>query len=329
MSVDVLSTLEKTRGYGSVHNVPNLPLGFTDVFDSYLVEANGIRQHAVIGGSGRPLLLLGGWPQNWFTWRQLMLPLAESFTVIAVDPRGVGLSDKALKGYDSTNLAKDMAEMMSALGYETFAMVGHDIGASTGYAVAADYPERVERIALGEMIMPGVSPSPELIPDDRRLSDFLWHFNFNRTVGVNEDLVRGREDIYIGHQFDTKAGSPDAVPDYAREFYIESVRRDPEALRSSFEYYRAIDECIPQNRARMADKVSVPMLTFAGSLACADGVELELRLVADNIVESIMIECGHYVMDENPEPLLLALKEFFAPYRASAEAGRLARAIAD
>ncbi|RFA06585.1 alpha/beta hydrolase [Subtercola boreus] len=319
----MLDSLEKAKGYGSVHNSPNLPLGFTDVFESYLVEANGIRQHAIIGGSGRPLLLLGGWPQNWYAWRLLMLPLAESFTVIAVDQRGVGLSEKALSGYDSTSLAKDMADLMSALGYETFAMVGHDIGASTGYAVAADYPDRVERIALGEMIMPGVSASPELIPDDRRLSDFLWHFNFNRTLAVNEQLVRGREDIYIGHQFDTKAGSPDAVPEHAREFYIESVRRDPEALRCSFDYYRAIDDCIPQNRARMKTKISVPMLTFAGSLACGDGVELELRLVADNITESIMIECGHYVMDENPEPLLKALISFFAPYAAGDDTKRL------
>lgn len=300
--------------YGSVHDLPGLPAGFSDVFESYLVSANGTRQHVVVGGSGRPLLLLGGWPQTWFAWRHLMLPLAEEFTVVVPDSRGVGLSDKELAGYESVTLAKDMVELMAALGFKRFAMVGHDIGASTGYAVAADFPDRVERLALGEMIIPGVSPSPELLPDKRRLSDFLWHFNFNRTLGINEEMVRGREEVYIGHQFDTKSGSPESVPQYARDAYIEPLKRDREALRSSFEYYRVIDELIEQNRARMAQKIHVPLLTFAGTLACGDGVEQELRLVADNIQESIMIDCGHYVMDEKHEPLLAALQSWFAPY---------------
>lgn len=318
MTSATLDTFDILTGYGTVHDLPGLPEGFEEVFESYLVPANGTRQHVVVGGSGRPLLLLGGWPQTWFAWRHLMLPLAERFTVVVPDSRGVGLSDKERSGYDSVTLATDMVAMMEALGFTRFAMVGHDIGASTGYAVAADYPERVERLALGEMIIPGVSPSPELIPDTRRLSDFLWHFNFNRTLAINEELIRGREEIYIGHQYDTKGGSPEAVPAYARDAYIQPLKRDPEALRSSFEYYRVIDELIVQNRARMAEKIHVPLLTFAGSLACGDGVLEELQLVADNIVGSVMIECGHYVMDEDPEPLLAALQEFFAPYAEAA-----------
>lgn len=317
MTISKISKFSTALGYGSVHDVPVLPSGFLDVFESYWIPANNVRMHAVIGGDGPPLLLLAGWPQNWFVWRDLMLPLAKHFTVIAVDPRGVGLSEKPTSGYDSNTLSADLFALMSALGHEKFAMVGHDIGAWTGYAMAADHPERIERIAMGEFIIPGVSPSPPLISDDRWLSDFLWHFNFNRAVGVNEQLVRGREEIYFGHQFATKSGSPEAVPAYAREFYIEQLKRDPEALRASFDYYRAIDQSIPQNRARMARKLTLPVMTFAGELACGDSVEHETRLLATNVQAVIIQGSGHYPAEEKPQALLAALQAFLAPYHST------------
>ena len=80
---------------GSVADAPNLPAGFTNTFEDRFVRANGIRQHVVIGGDGPPLLLVHGWPENWYAWRFLMPTLAEDFTVIAVDQRGIGLTDDA------------------------------------------------------------------------------------------------------------------------------------------------------------------------------------------------------------------------------------------
>jgi len=301
-------------GFGSVHDVPKLPTGFTDVFESYEIAANDVKLHAVIGGQGKPLLLLGGWPQNWFAWRYLMQPLARTFTVIAVDPRGVGLSEKAQEGYDSRTLAQDMFALMDALGHESFAMAGHDIGMWTGYAMAHDQPARIERIALGEALIPGLSDSPPLLPEQRWLSDFLWHFNFNRALGINEQLVSGREELYFGHQFATKAGAPEAVPRYAIDFYIEQLKRDPQALRASFDYYRAIDQSIPQNQQRKATRLILPVLAFSGALACGDSVEAELRTVASNVESVVIPDCGHYPAEERPEALLAAFEAFFAPY---------------
>jgi pimeloyl-ACP methyl ester carboxylesterase len=297
-------------GFGSVTGVPKLPEGFRGVFRSYRVEANGIGLHAVIGGEGPPLLLLGGWPQNWFAWRYLMLPLSRNFTVIAVDPRGVGLSEKPADGYDADTLAADMFALMDALGHARFSMVGHDVGLWVGYAMAADRPDRIERIALGEAIVPGLSPSPPLLSDDRWTSDFLWHFNFNRAQGVNERLVEGREDLYFGYQFDTKAGSVVAFPAYGKEFYIEILRRVPGALKASFDYYRAIDESIPQYRRRKATKIEVPVLAFSGALACGDMVANELRSVALNVESVVIPDCGHYPAEEQPAALLDALRRF-------------------
>ena len=297
--------------FGSVHGAPQLPADFTETFESFAVTTNRVRLHAVIGGQGPPLLLLAGWPQNWFAWRYLMQSLANRFTVIAADPRGVGLSERPANGYDSLSQAADMFALMDALGHETFSMVGHDIGMWTGYTMAADRPGRIQRLAIGEAHIPGVPASPPLISIDRRTSDFLWHFNFNRLMAVNEKLVRGREHIYFGHQFETKAGSPEAVPVYARQFYIEQLRRDPDALRASFECYRALDISIPQHQQlRDGPKLRIPCLGFGGALAVGDGVAHELKLLVEHF-EFVKIEdCGHYPAEEKPEVLLAVLVDF-------------------
>ena len=83
---------------GAVSGAPNLPAGFANTFTSGYVDANGLRFHAVIGGKGRPLRLVQGWPQTWYQWRLVMPALARDFQVIAVDQRGIGLSDKPERG---------------------------------------------------------------------------------------------------------------------------------------------------------------------------------------------------------------------------------------
>ena len=303
------------RGFGSVHGVPILPKGFLDEFESYRIPTGEVELHAVIGGTGPPLLLLGGWPQNWYIWRDIMLPLAKSFSVVAPDPRGLGISSKPDKGYDKGTLGRDMFNLMSALGHHEFAMVGHDCGMWVGYAMAADQPERIKRIALGEAIIPGVADSPPLIPDDRQLNDFLWHNNFCRVSSVTEELVAGREQIFFDYQF-TKINVPNPIPADIRAFYIDLIKRDRRTLRASFDYYRAIDQDIPDNRIRMAKRLSMPVLGFAGSLACAGAVEEQLRRVADDLRCEIIDDCGHFVPEEQPEKLLEVLMPFFEPYLA-------------
>ena len=93
-------------------DAPHLPPGFSKAFTSRFVNAGGLRQHVVIGGDGPPLLLVHGWPQNWYQYRALMPALARDFTVIAVDQRGMGLTDKPKRGYDSATLANDLVALM-------------------------------------------------------------------------------------------------------------------------------------------------------------------------------------------------------------------------
>src|ERR1700742_2677093 len=110
-------------GPGSVSGAPNLPPGFADTFTSRYVEAGDIRQHVVVGGEGPPLLLIHGWPGSWYYWRLVMPALARHFEVVAVDQRGIGLSDKPEEGYDAGTLANDLIALMDALGHDQFAAV--------------------------------------------------------------------------------------------------------------------------------------------------------------------------------------------------------------
>src|SRR5437868_5725205 len=172
-------------GLGSVSRAPHLPAGFTKTFTSRYIYAGGLRQHAVIGGDGPPLLLVHGWPENWYAWRLLMPALARDFEVIAVDQRGIGLSDKPARGYDTGTLAGDLVAMMDALGHERFALVGHDTGFAISYALCADHPDRVDRVALAEIPWcPGAAPSPPVFVP-RPINDRLWHLPFNRLQKIN------------------------------------------------------------------------------------------------------------------------------------------------
>jgi pimeloyl-ACP methyl ester carboxylesterase len=105
---------------------------------------NGFRMHYAEAGSGEPLILLHGWPQHWWMWRDLIGPLAERFRVIAPDLRGHGWSEKPRSSYRKQELADDVVALLDALGLERVRLAGHDWGAITSLLVAAGHPERVE-----------------------------------------------------------------------------------------------------------------------------------------------------------------------------------------
>jgi pimeloyl-ACP methyl ester carboxylesterase len=301
------------QGHGSVSGAPHLPNGFADMFTSRYVDIGGLRLHAVIGGKGRPLLLIHGWPQTWYQWRLIMPALARDFQVTAVDQRGIGLSDKPQGGYDSGTQANDLVKLMEVLGHERFAVVGFDTGMGIAYAMAADHPDQVERLVVGEAIITGVTPSPPLIVPGP-LNKRLWHIAFNRLDGdVNERLVRGREDVYFGAEYAQSAGTP--LPDYVVKYYVDRLASSPDALRGSFGSYRAIDTTIAQNAERKKRRLTLPVLAIGGEKAIGEGVVNTMKLVADNVESAIIPGSGHWVAEEAPDKLLAALTPFLAPYR--------------
>lgn len=293
----------------TVNDVPHLPDGFADTFTSRTVDVDGLTLHAVTGGRGPALLLLPGWPQFWYGWRLVMPALAEHFTVVAADVRGVGASDKPATGYDAATLAQDMAALMTALGHDRFAVAGYDLGMIVGYALAAGHRERVTRLAVAEAILPGISPIPPLLVEPA-LDEYLWHFVFNRLRDINERMVAGREDIYFGHQFASKAATTDAIPPYAVEVYVDALR-DPAALRASFEFYRAEEGAAQVAALAAAGPLTVPVLAVGGELGAGTAVEQVMRQVADEVTGAVAPGAGHFLPEEAPEWTARTLVDFF------------------
>jgi pimeloyl-ACP methyl ester carboxylesterase len=305
--------LSTPEGPGSVSGAPNLPDGFTGTFTSRYVDTGDLRQHVVTGGGGPPLLLVHGWPQTWYAWRLAMPALARDFSVVVPDQRGTGLSGNAPGGYDTGTLAADLVALMDALGHRRFAVAGHDTGMWIGYALAADHPGRVARLAVAETPLPGVSPSPPLFAN-AHLNDALWHFAFNRLAEVNDQLVTGREEVYFGWQFASKAAKK--LPGYAVRHYVDTLAADSEALHASFAIYRALDTTIAQNQQRKERRLALPILAIGGQYSLGDQVAATMKLAADDVQTLVVPGCAHWVPEEAPEETLTALATFLAPYRS-------------
>lgn len=295
------------EGRGSVSRAPHLPDDFTRTFTSRYVDTGDVRLHAVTGGEGPALLLLAGWPQTWYAWRLVMPGLARHFRVVAMDSRGMGLSDKPLEGYDTGTLAGDAVALMAELGHERFSVAGHDVGMWVGYALAVDHPDRVDRLAVAEAAIPGLSPSTPLL-GTAEANEKLWHFAFNRLPELNEQLVRGREHLYFGGQFASKAAKP--LPDHAVRHYVDTLAEDPAALRSSFAFYRALDVTIPQNERRRTRRLDLPVLAIGGGENLGERVGATMRLAADDVQSLVIPGCGHYPAEETPDEMLTALMAF-------------------
>ncbi|WP_198011815.1 alpha/beta fold hydrolase [Rhizobium sp. 42MFCr.1] len=167
------------------------------------ITVNGVKLHYVIGGQGSPVVLLPGWPETWWSWHKIMPELARGHTVISLDIRGMGQSDKPADGYEKKILASDVHELVKALGYGKADVIGHDIGSMVAFAYAANYPE-----ATGKVVMLDV-PHPDaelakwpLLPTAGTFGDkidenhaYPWWFAFHQVKGLPEDILVGREAI--------------------------------------------------------------------------------------------------------------------------------------
>ncbi|MFJ7236312.1 alpha/beta fold hydrolase [Streptomyces olivaceus] len=294
----------------TVDAVPHLPAGFGDTFTSRTVDVDGVGLHAVVGGTGPALLLLPAWPQFWYGWRLVMPALAEHFTVVAADMRGMGASSKSAGGYDAVTLADEMTGLMDSLGHDSFHVAGYDMGMMVGYVLAARHRDRVTRLVLAEAVLAGFTPMPPLLMPPE-VNELAWHFVFNRLADINERMVSGREEIYFGYQFATKAASPEAIPQTAVDVYVDALR-DPAALHASFEFYRA-GESGDQVVALAAEgPLDIPVLAIGGEYGMRDGVEQAVRQVASDTSGAIAPGAAHFLPEEAPEWTARTLIDFFA-----------------
>jgi pimeloyl-ACP methyl ester carboxylesterase len=239
-----------------------------------------------------------------------MPALAQHFEVIAVDQRGIGLSDKPEDGYDTRTLANDMVGLMDALGHKKFAVVGVDTGMLIGYALAADHPDRVTRVALGEAPLPGITPpSPLVLPD--QIVDRLWHIPFNQLKETNEKLVRGREEIFFGAEFAASAGKH-KLPKEVVQYYVDGLAASPQALHSSFQLYRAFGATAAQNKERQTNPLKMPVLAMGGEQSSGAMAADTMKLTAQNVETLVIPDTGHWLAEQAPDQMVAALNAFLS-----------------
>jgi len=143
----------------------------------------------------------------------------------------------------------------------------------------------------------------------------LWHLMFNQLpADVNEALVRGREDVFFGAEFAASAGTM-KLPDDVVRYYVETLAADPEALRGSFGFYRAIPTSAAQNEKRKTRRLTMPVLAMGGEESGGENAANSMKLVADDVQGVVLRGSGHWVAEQAPDQLLAALTAFLGPYR--------------
>lgn len=272
---------------------------------------NGVRLHYSVAGEGEPLFLLHGVPKTSYHWRRVIPLLTPYYTVIAPDLRGLGDSEHPQGGFDMKNMAEDIAQLATHLGYETFYLVGEDWGASTAYQVAAQYPERVRKLVYQEMILPGFGLEDYSFLTKENVSTYvwLWHINFYNVPDFPELLITGKEREYFNYFIKHETHNPQAITPDALDEYVRCYS-SPGGLRSMFAIYRATLEDAEQNHEAAKTKLPMPVLAVGSEYFIGADNERQMREVAED-VRGVILPWGHQLAEEDPEALAEAYLQFF------------------
>jgi pimeloyl-ACP methyl ester carboxylesterase len=278
-------------------------------FSHHTASVNGIQMHYVIGGQGNPVVLLHGWPQTWYEWRHVMPALAENYTVIVPDLRGLGDSSKPTTGYDGNTTAEDIYQLVSQLGFNKIFLVAHDIGAQTAYSYAAAHPNNVTKLVIMEFAFPGFSPPG--------FEGIVWWFGFHQTPDIPEALTAGKEREYLSWFYRGLAYNPEAITEADIDEFVRKYSA-PGGMRAGFEYYRAFPIDAEQNKELSGNKLQIPVLVLGGDIYPAVGGNLpgnfalsSIQSLASNVSGVTVPLSGHWIPEEQPEFVVDQLVNFF------------------
>lgn len=270
-----------------------------------------------VGGKGPPLLLLHGYPQTHVMWHRVAPRLSQAFTLVMPDLRGYGRSkgpkaDPEHRGYSKRAMAEDMVRVMTALGFERFAVTGHDRGGRVGYRLCLDHPERVDSFAALDII-PTLDVW-EQMDADAALSMFHWSF-LAAPAPVPERLIGGAPEFFVEQLLTRWSGNRLALDPKAVNAYLTQFRR-PEVIAATCEDYRAgatVDRELDRIDREAGRKIACPVLVIwsRGYQASAKIPPVEVwRRWADDLTQ-VALDCGHFVAEEAPEACAEALWQFF------------------
>jgi pimeloyl-ACP methyl ester carboxylesterase len=271
------------------------------------MKVNGFRMHYIVAGSGYPLVFLHGWPQTSYEWRKIIPSVAERFTIIAPDLRGLGDSECPLTGYDKRTLASDVYQLIKGLGYSSIGLTGHDWGGTVAYYLAYDHPEMVRRLLILESI-PGTRGDELELRGIRR----QWHVFFHGCApDLAEVLVRDHIGLYLDRLCSVACYNPALFSRDEMAEYVRAYSR-PGSLRAGFHYYRAGLEEDVAAFSGCTKKLEMPVRAWGGERFMGDVTAAWKRVAAD-VQGGSVEQCGHFMAEERPDFVLREVNEFFGP----------------
>jgi len=272
-------------------------------FNIQEITTNGVTLHVRIGGKGPAVVLLHGYGETGDMWAPLAADLAARHTVIVPDLRGMGLSSHPAGGYDKKTQADDVAGVLNELKIDRVDLVTHDIGNMVGYAFAAQYPQRVTKFVLMDAPLPGIGPWEEVLKNP-----LLWHFRFG---GPDmERLVAGRERIYLDRFWNEFSADPKKFSEESREHYAKLYAL-PGAMHAGFAQFAAFDQDARDNQSLLAKgKLTMPVLAIGGEKSFGPMMATVMRFAASNVEEMTIPQAGHWLMEEQPQATVAAVRAF-------------------
>jgi pimeloyl-ACP methyl ester carboxylesterase len=278
-------------------------LSYPPSFVTREITTNGTTIYVRVGGSGPAVLLVHGYGETGDMWVPMATDLVRDHKVIVPDLRGLGLSSKPAGGFDKKAQALDLAGVLDQLQIDRTDIVAHDIGNMVAYALAAQYPQRVAKLAVIDAPLPGVGPWEEVLKNP-----LLWHFRFG---GPDmERLVAGRERIYLDRFWNEFSATPARFSEAARDHYAKLYAL-PGAMHSGFAQFAAFDQDASDNKAFLArGKLKMPVLAVGGEKSFGPMMATVMRFAADDVREAIVPDSGHWIMEENPEATIHIVRDF-------------------
>ena len=270
-----------------------------------------------MGGSGPPLLLLHGFPQTKMIWHRVAPALAKHFTVIASDLRGYGASSKPQgladhSTYSKRAMASDQAQLMNALGFSHYGVLGHDRGGRVAHRLALDYGKQVNKLMVLDI-------SPTLAMYEQTSMQFAssyWHWFFLIQKAPIPETMIGANTEFFMKQFmgGRHAGLSIFAPECWQEYVL--AMSDPACLHAMCEDYRAAASIdLEHDRQSIAQKqlLEMPVRVLWGEFgqvnACFKPLEDWQKLGTD--VSGQILQSGHYIPEEIPEGLIAEALSFF------------------